>query len=461
MKSSLIIQSFIYLLIFLPSQNIWAKTLDSTITNQRQKRVADMIQKGKTLDNEEAVVHYFKARNFAKKYNLKEEFLQIEKEIGHIYYTQKKYVEAKKKFKSIISVDSSSIHSAASYLQLALIYRNLKKIDSLLLSLNQALNFYNLKPASFEKFEAYRKIGILFRNNGNRDKAMKLLLQALKGFKDLDHQPKVASTYNSIAAIHRLLGNYKTAKEYYWKGLHIRKRIGDTIALAYNYNNLGNAYKENNELDSAIILYKRAIDLKKTIGNEAELGRMLSNLASVHYQKKEYSLAYTTYLEALKQKRKEKDSISMLYTHNELTMTQIQMDNLTLAKKHLDTANFFRRTIYTEFYEKSGNTKKALALYKEYHSTYRKNFDEKQAKTIETLKEQFESEQKQQRIDSLFLIDVNNKDIITKQGKQLYQNNVALWISIGLLGFISILFLLFRQQQKINRTKHTGIRKWY
>jgi tetratricopeptide (TPR) repeat protein len=257
--------------------------------------------------------------------------------IGYLLFKEKKLQEAKCHYNKSILKDSTSQTLADSYLNLSLIHRRLNNKDSLLICLEKSLLIYKQLTPSTKKFEAYLKAGILYKNEGYYDKSISYLLEAYVGFEENDKIKKKATTCNTIGATQRLLRNYEISEKYYKEGLRLRISDGDSLGISNSYNNLANLFKALEKYDSAIIYYTKGINMQESFVQTREKGRMLSNLASTYYLKNDYTLASKIYKKALIVKKKEKDSISIAYTLNELALIATKNKDYISAKKHLDT----------------------------------------------------------------------------------------------------------------------------
>ncbi len=410
-----------------------------------------------------AVKLYEQALVLIKKSTNKEKAPFVLKRLGLLHYKQNELRLAQNYFQRGISEDSLSLEAADAYFNLALIQRRFKQKDSLFYFLECSLKIYDTEGATEKKFGTYLKAGILFKNSGNYKKAITYLLQAYDGFGHLNNPKKKATACSVIGATQRLMQNYEVALRYYKEGLRLRIGLQDSAAVANSYNSLGLVYKETKQNDSAISYFSKAIALKKEHANQRELGRMLSNLASVYAAAGDLDRAGNTYLNAVKFKRKEKDTLALLTTFNELAYVNIKKKDHATAKRYLDSIGRYRNDmdnnevvlrsfeVGTYYFKSIGAYERALELQEMHGRLYQEVFNEKQSRQVQELQEKYESEEKQSKISELLVTDTTNSLIIANQKKALYKRDTLLVIAALLLLVFLGGYLFLKQRQKIKK----------
>ncbi|AXG69811.1 sensor histidine kinase ComP [Kordia sp. SMS9] len=424
-----------------------------------------LVSKGDSLKKvkqyQKALDYYKKALSITEKSNNNGTSALIHNKIGAIYYFLKKYETAKIAYKKTLQLHPISYASANAYSALGLVHRKLKNGDSILPNIEKGLQLYERFPYEKETFNSFLNAGIIYKNKQHYDKATQNLLKAASGFEVLKDYKKLAATKNAIAEIQRELGNIEKARDYYTEALQLRKQLKDTASIAKSFNNLGNFHKEINDFDSAINYYKKALKLKKRTSKS--YGITLHNIGISYYKKGNVTLAKKTYLEALENKKRFKDSLSIGYTHNELLAIALDENRLPIAKKYIAATQSIFNTgndkvfqlrnlkLQTLYHVKLQQYKKAYEKQLIYQDIYTNLYDEEQAERIFNAQEKYETEQKQNDILKLSLKTVKQENTILNQTKKIKEKNLYILIFLILfLAFIGTYFFL-RLRQKAQK----------
>ncbi|WP_298423040.1 tetratricopeptide repeat-containing sensor histidine kinase [uncultured Kordia sp.] len=372
-------------------------------------------------------------------------------EIGDIHYRLKQYKQSCLFYKKAISIDSSITIVARNYLNLSYSYRKLTNRDSALFFASKLLNIQKRISPSRTKYDSQYKLGLIFKSYDMHDTALSLLLSAYDGFLSMNNEKKLANICNNIAHIQRILGNTNTSLTYYHKGLVLEEKLNNYTGIALVYNNIGNAHKSLKKLDSALHYYQKSIKIKeeRALRNK---GFTLHNIGTVLYMRNDLNNSKKYYQKALKAKKSQKDSITTIYTYNELALIALKEAEYAVAKRYLDSSKQYIEEIneatlrwyeiQTELNYTEKNYIKAYEYQKAYIEAYKYLFDTKKTKAIIDNQEKFDTANKIKKIENL-----QTENEITV--KTLDKTNKFL-ISISIL-FITLLILYFitRQRQKL------------
>jgi len=440
------------------------ETTEASVVIKANDSLTSLIAEGQkkvvAKDYNTAIEVYNKALRIALNDNLSEDTSFIHKKIGGIYYAQKKYNKAKKNYRLSISQDHDSRNAADSHFNLALIFRKQKDQDSLLFHLHKSLSIYENIDDNEGKFSTFLKAGIVYRQLGYYDLSIKYLLLAYDGFDASGNVDKKASVCNSIAAAQRLQKNPEIAKQYYIEALNLRKELGDSLKLSYSYNNLANLLKDQKKYDSAIVCYNSAIRIQETLKETSKLGQYYYNLGTAYYLLDDYPNAERNYRVSLRFKKKKGDTLSLMNSYKELAMVAVEQNQYNLAKKYLDTtatmidirensdAVLRYYEVQTGYHDAVGDFENALRYQKAYSKLYETLFQDKQAKVIQELQEQFESEKKLRKIQELTNGNIEQRGVISDQKLSIRKRDVLLLIAFGLILLSVVLYYLIRQRQK-------------
>ncbi|MEO9257506.1 MAG: tetratricopeptide repeat protein [Crocinitomicaceae bacterium] len=326
-------------------------------------------------------------------------------------------------------------------------YSNIGSIHYNKAEYDQALEFHQKAKAlsiatknRLNEATALNNIGLIYDSKGIFDKALTNYLQANKISASIGDKKLEARSLNNIAIIYKDNGNYKTALEFYFKVLKIKREIGDKQGEGNTLNNLGILYKDLKQFDKSLECYQEALAIRTAINDQPGLGLTLNNFGSLYDAKQEYNKAYPYYEKALVIWRKIKDDYNLSLTLNALGLNYFYRGDINKAietvNKSLDISKKrgirqFIKNGYqtlTVFYISQNNYKAAFENYELCIAQKDTMISLDNAKQINELQVQFETEKKQQEIK-----------LLTKESQiQNYENGRnKMW-----LGFLLVLVLL-------------------
>ncbi len=222
-------------------------------------------------------------------------------------------------------------------------------------------------------------IGLIYKKQGQYDEALKMYDLALKTFRILNDDEGMAAVLNNIGAIYRIREKYDSAQVYYEASLEVERRIGKQAGndnppnVATALINLADVYAEKNELLKARKAAEEAFKLFGAIDDRSGLitaTRMLGAVCSKEGKIKE----------------------ALSYLNQSIEIAQSLREPEEMRDSYLSLA---------ELYEKTGDYSKALEAYKNFHALYDTLLNLEKAKTINSLKTQFETEKKEKEIERL------------------------------------------------------------
>jgi len=223
------------------------------------------------------------------------------------------------------------------------------------------------------KARALINIGVVYNNQSNYDEALKYYEEAVPLKRELGDQKGEALLYNNIGIVYYFQGNYEKVLEFFKRSLNIYREIGDLRSQAMPYFNIAEIYYLQKAYKEALYYYKKSYEIDKQLGERASQAETLSSIGRVYAD-----LGQT------------KDAL------------RVHKESLRLLKKlgaKSKYANSLQETSLT--YESIGDYKNALKYYKEYKLMHDSVHTIKKESQIAHIKEQYESEKKDQQIDLL------------------------------------------------------------
>lgn len=298
---------------------------------------------------------------------------------------------------------------------------------------------------------SYTNLGSVYLNSSNYTKAIDYLYKSLNILKDIKDTSSIATTLINLGSIHYFYGDTTNAKESYTKALFLGEKIKNKQIIATALTNLGAIEKENKNYDKADSLYNSALLIRLEIGSEFSVAGIYENIAIIAKARQDYDKALYYYEKSLKikSKRNNDNDLASIYA-NLGNLYQLTKDYPRAEKSMISALNHAKKAkdlesqiqIYqnlTIIYEAKNDLRKALDYFIRY-----KNLDDsvhtlKAQETINLLKEQFETAEKDRQISEY---QQKQKLFQLTQEKQKLNNRLLIGLAIFVL-FISIAIIIF------------------
>ncbi|RDB07876.1 tetratricopeptide repeat-containing sensor histidine kinase [Runella aurantiaca] len=274
-----------------------------------------------------------------------------------------------------------------------------------------------LKEAEKNQFfdEKYQAIGDLvnvYVGTEQNEKAKILLFKGvLEGQKEKANPRRLSTYYTNLGVIYRKESKFDSAFYYYTQALNIKKNIKDSVGIATVYINLATLLIKQGKYAQAKPYIEKNIAFHKAIHSDEDLWYDYGNMSEIHLKLNQ---------------RKEAE-----WYVNEC---------LRIAKKSgSKTKEHFSMNSLADLHRYFGDYKKAYEYYAIYDSLGKELINAETNKSIAQLREQYESEKKEQE----------NK-LLNQQLKQEHQQRLIFGISfLGLLLFSGVIgYFLVKNRQK-------------
>ncbi|MEM7370478.1 MAG: histidine kinase [Bacteroidota bacterium] len=237
--------------------------------------------------------------------------------------------------------------------------------------------------------------------------------ESLRLEEERGEEGELQQVYGNIALVYASQGQPREGLPYLYKALPIAFADRDTLTAIQVYNNLSNFYRYMEILDSAAYFATQVLDLSKMIGIHEGVVRAKSLLGQITFlqgdiaaSKKwaEAAIADVGDLEL-------PDQLDGLYLN--LGHVHHHQGNTQAAVEAGEKALFYSRKTYapgnilasledaTKFHEAAGNYKIALRYTEEAHTIEDSLFSVEKINQLRRLQTEFETERKQQEIESL------------------------------------------------------------
>lgn len=315
---------------------------------------------------------------------------------------------------------------------------------------------------NYDLITMYNKIGINYQNLGNFRNAIKYFQDAFKACDLSDNNIALATTYVNIANLYIAWDKKEEALNYLEKGLEISKSTGieyykQTILLL-----IADIYLDFGQLDKAGEYYTNLLNSAHEPTNVFNEGKAYNGLAKIAANKHQYNEAIKHSAKALQFFEKMQRPFYIANSHYLLAANYLGKSDLRKVKEHLDKAAFIANQYSFKELEAE-----VLLLYARYNNKANNGWGRGSEKLYEkyiAIKDSL-FEQQNQKLLAKFQVEMDNleKDYQLKEAKSLNKlkeaeldqkkrqvTNISL-ISLLLLAGVFVFVVMYIKKQKANR----------
>lgn len=270
-------------------------------------------------------------------------------------------------------------------------------------------------------------IGVIYYRQGEYAEALEYYEKALPLKREVKDQRGEALVYNNMGIVYYYLENYDKVLENFKRSLNIYRQLGDIRSQAMPYYNIAEIYKEQNRLKEALYYYKKAHDIEMQLGDISGQAETLSTIGYIYLDMKKPADAI----------RVQKEAVRLL-------------QGLGARRELADALRALSAT-----YELLKQPEQALSYYKQFKAQHDSLNNSQKAKEIAKVKEAYESEKKDHRIE---LLSERNKIMEVESARQqailVAQRRMTILslvvASLVLFGLIMI-YRLYQQKRLSNQ----------
>lgn len=368
---------------------------------------------------------------------------------------------------------------ARCYNNLALAYSKKGLYPESFVKYDKALDIVREFGDSEELAALTYNIGIAYKDQGIRDKALDLLFESERLSGALKNQKRLSGIYNASGNLYKDLyllnhdmDNLHKALAYHFMAYRIRITLNEEKGLSSSYNNLGTVYKLLEKDDSALFYYQRSLELKNHKGDRKGIANTYSNMGEIYLKTGNAAEAETYFKKAyeirVKDSLQEGIVYSMidfgrlnLYNKNYRPAISVMLQGEQLARRikaHKQEAEIYK--LLKDAYRAMHNFPKAIEYYDRYVEALDTFNNIEMRKQIERLSISYETEKKEQQIESLNQQAKITETTIRLQNESLkFQNMVNISLIIGsvilvLLLIISVYAYLLKRKASAQKEMH-------
>lgn len=324
----------------------------------------------------------------------------------------------------------------------------------------------SLKAAEKKAFritlaDALNNIGYVYDIKGDIPRALEYYNKSLMIQEETGYQEGMVSSLNNIGYIYMNKGDSSLALEYYHRSLKIEEAMGYQEGMASSLNNIGIIYSDEGDFSLALEYYYKSLKIKEEIGDKKGVAYSLNNIGNIYNIQGDFSLALEYYHKSLKIKEEIGDKKGVAYSLNNIGRIALEQGDLreakTLATKSLELSNelgfpaIIRNAskLLSDVLKKEDNYEEALKMHELYITMRDSVLNQEIRNAALKKKAQHQIEKKETKIK---LLDKENE---IKEAKIIYQRNIVIGVTIGILMLLLLLWRLSTKNASLKLASRT------
>jgi AraC-like DNA-binding protein/tetratricopeptide (TPR) repeat protein len=196
--------------------------------------------------------------------------------------------------------------------------------------------------------QAYQLLGILYDEAGDREKSAIYYSKAIDLCQKHNLSKELGYCYNNLAGMHFSYSQFDKALGYYLKSIEIRREIRDERGLSTSYGNLAAVYVKQKKYEKALIYFEKALPLAKQLDHLERMANIYESIGEMYTLTGSYEKAEMYLLNALALEKKINNKKQLQTTYGYLASLERKRKNFEKALQHIELANTYKDSIYTE-----------------------------------------------------------------------------------------------------------------
>lgn len=353
--------------------------------------------------------------------------------LGLLAFNSADYVKALEyHFKSLQSFehlkDSSRLPDA--YANIGVDYQYLSEYPRALDYYLKGLRIAEAKNNTHSRAIISANIGLVYKNFLSYPESLNYQEKALALYNKDGNKQGIASTLGNIGVLYSLMQKYEMALTFFQRALKINREIGSTRRIASDITNIGLVFKRLKDYSSAIKNLDESLELYREINDQDNCSIVLSELGNI------YTVASPENL-----KESGIDPAGRL-----TTALHFQKEALKIAMEiHSVERQSEVWKLLAETYEKTGESNKALAAYKNYSLLHDSIISNEKKEYVMKKAMQFDFEKKE---DSVSLVHARQLAIETAEtSRQKIIRSFIVWGAVFLFLSTMAIFFFYRRKK--------------
>ncbi|MEO6303663.1 MAG: sensor histidine kinase [Bacteroidia bacterium] len=224
---------------------------------------------------------------------------------------------------------------------------------------------------------------------------------ALKIYSELNDEKGLASTYNNLGNVNYFLKKYKEALSFYERSSVLKEKLNDKKGLSNTFNNLGNVSAALKDFNKAIDYFNRALAIYEEFGDQAGVVSEYINMGNVCFDQKNYSRSIEYNLKAFQLAKEIGYREGLREASYALAISYEDDHNIAKALEYFKFSTAMNDSILNKDFNDQ------IVEMDTKYQTNKKELENKELKSLNTIKELELSRQKQQNfIKTIIIISV-------------------------------------------------------
>ncbi len=342
------------------------------------------------------------------------------------------------------------------------IYYSQGKVVEAITYCEQAMTYFNDFPEKAAKTNV--NMGVMYRTIGNYEKAIEKQLLALEYFKEVGDTLSLLTSLNNIGSLYMHFKQYDKAIDYHEIALNLSSNF--PADKARSFGGLGSAYHKLKMNDKAYSFFSKSLNLFKDLDLKKEIASTTYNIADVLLDKKKYNEALQNVYDSkqhftvLNLERERVTSINLIgLIYFELQQNDSALLYLQKAldlQKNINDPIIYQSTLrnLAKLYEINGDTSKANKLYHLYNESKDSIFSIIAAEKVAESEAKFRLKEKDKEIEKT---KIENESLTDK----LKSYSWLIAILFCLVIVIVFIYLRKRKESSFIKTQKEEILKKY
>jgi two-component system, NarL family, sensor kinase len=327
-----------------------------------------------------------------------------------------KYDSVQYLLQKTLALDSSRANQVAHHLLAGRFWQTQNQYDKALPFFQQANDKAKLLGDRRQRALALSGMaGIYFSQEPDMKRTLSLFSEAVSLLDSSRHANVIARTYARMANANMVLGNGQEAERYLMRAKKITDLSGNLPVKSYVLSSLAILKSEQGKIKEAAEFAEEPLRIKRELGQLAQLQNDLLNLSEWYMYLKKFTQARNTLTEGLATSTALKDVVYLQYFHERLAQLDSITGNYQDAYSHLKRASVYKDS--------------AVSL--------------KRIQTVEQLREQYETEQKEKIIAEKELEIQNHR----------YQQAIVIGASGLAVLILVVVLVMIRNRHRIKLEK--------
>ena len=301
--------------------------------------------------------------------------------------------------------------------------------------------------------KSYDNLGIVKGIKGQHSEAIEYFMKSLTAYEELGDKTKISLALMHIGHTFELAGSFDKALEYLERSLQLNKEVENKYNEGWTLVNIGVVYSRMNKVDTAISYYQRSLTIAEEINNHRLILTCLDNIGGKYSIQKEFDKANQYLQRAYQLSQASGQNSRTVYITGNLAENYLYMGQFDsariFAEEQLELALYSgliseQKVAYfisAQIYDSLGEYQLAHKALLDYISVNDTIFSRQKSEQIEALRESYETEKKEQEIETLTTLNESAR----------YRNISYAGAAISFLILGALLYYVQRLRTRRNR----------